>query len=509
MARLKHKLSEPPTPPERGVKAATFKLLLDTAMDIIKESGHIPSVAEAAARSRVSRATAYRYFPSRSALVTAVIDSSLGPVRKLASDNPNGRERVHELFLQTFPRFKEFEAQLRAAAQLSLEQWGLERAGLLEEEPYRRGHRVRILEHAIEPLAPLMRPSVRDRLHHALSVVYGIEPYVILKDIWGLRDREVERTALWMADALIDAALRESGQPTQGARMPRATRRPPEWFDTQYNNRARIPGHPAILQHWADASASALQQPGWVLDLAYGDDPSERLDILPAQGPGAPVFVYIHGGYWRALDKRDHAFIAPPLVEAGATVVMLNYALCPAVSIEHIVLQLVQALAWVHRRASEHGGDPARIVVAGHSAGGHLATMLLACDWPTVAADLPADLVKSALSISGLYELESLRHTPFLAPDLGLSEASALRLSPAAMPAPSCGSLVTVVGGDESEEFHRQAALISGAWGPRVVIAAESETGRNHMNVLDELANPLSSTHRRALELLGLCHGNP
>ena len=211
MARLKHKLSEPPVPPARGVKAATFRLLLDTAMDIIQKSGHIPSVAEVAVRSAVSRATAYRYFPSRSALVTAVIDSSLGPVRMLASDNPSGRERVHELFVQTFPRFKEFEPQLRAAAQLSLEQWALERAGLLEEEPYRRGHRVRILQHAIEPLAPLLRPAVRDRLHRALSVVYGIEPYVILKDIWGLPDREVERVALWMADALIDAALREPG----------------------------------------------------------------------------------------------------------------------------------------------------------------------------------------------------------------------------------------------------------------------------------------------------------
>jgi AcrR family transcriptional regulator len=211
MARLKHKLSEPPVPPARGVKAATFRLLLDTAMNIIQKSGHIPSVAEVAVRSKVSRATAYRYFPSRSVLVTAVIDSSLGPVRTLASDNPSGRERVHELFLQTFPRFKEFEPQLRAAAQLSLEQWALERAGLLEEEPYRRGHRVRILQHAIAPLAPSLRPAVRDRLHRALSVVYGIEPYVILKDIWGLPDRQVERTALWMADALIDAALRDSG----------------------------------------------------------------------------------------------------------------------------------------------------------------------------------------------------------------------------------------------------------------------------------------------------------
>lgn len=217
MMRLKHKLSEPPLPPERGVKAATYRLLMDTAMELMRQIGHIPSVAEVAVRSRVSRATAYRYFPSRSALITAVVDSSLGPVRALASDNPDGRQRVHELFVQTFPRFKEFEPQLRAAAQLSLEQWALERAGLLEEEPYRRGHRVRILQHAIEPLAPLMRPAMRDRLHRALSVVYGIEPYVILKDIWGLPDREVERIALWMADALIDAALRETG-PTPARR---------------------------------------------------------------------------------------------------------------------------------------------------------------------------------------------------------------------------------------------------------------------------------------------------
>ena len=208
MPRLKHKLSEPPIAPERGVKAATFHLLLDTAMELIRSDGHIPSVAEVAVRSKVSRATAYRYFTSRSALITAVIDSSLGPVRSLSSDNPDGRARVRELFTQTFPRFKEFEPQLRAAAQLSLEQWALERAGLLEEEPYRRGHRIRILEHAIAPL--LLTPTVRERLHRALSVVYGIEPFIILKDIWGLPDRDVERIALWMADALIDTALREA-----------------------------------------------------------------------------------------------------------------------------------------------------------------------------------------------------------------------------------------------------------------------------------------------------------
>jgi AcrR family transcriptional regulator len=209
-----------PAAPERGVKAATYRLLLDTAMSLIQSHGHVPSIAEVAVRSKVSRATAYRYFPSRGALTTAVIETSLGPVRILSSDKPDGRERVRELFTQTFPRFKEFEPQLRAAAQLSLEQSALERAGLLEEEPYRRGHRVRILEHAIAPLP--LPPAVRQRLHHALSVVYGIEPVIILKDIWGLGDREIHRIALWMADSLIDSALREA-QP-EGRRRPRAGR---------------------------------------------------------------------------------------------------------------------------------------------------------------------------------------------------------------------------------------------------------------------------------------------
>ena len=278
----------------------------------------------------------------------------------------------------------------------------------------------------------------------------------------------------------------------------------PAWYDDQYNSRARIPEHPAILQHWAEASASALQRSPTLREIAYGDGAGEQLDVFPALGVGSPVLVYIHGGYWRALGKRDQSFVAPPFVDAGAMVVLPDYALCPAVSIEHIVLQLVRALAWVHRHAGEHGGDPRRIVVAGHSAGGHLATMLLACDWRRVAPDLPADLVKAALSISGLCELEPLRHAPFLAPDLQLTAESARRLSPATFPAPR-GSLVTIVGGDESEEFHRQAALISQAWG-RTVIGAESVAHRNHMNVLHELAEPSSQTHRWGLRLLGLRH---
>ncbi len=280
-------------------------------------------------------------------------------------------------------------------------------------------------------------------------------------------------------------------------------RHSPAWFDAQYNNRARIPEHPAILRHWFEASVAARTRHPEMVEVAYGQTSRERVDVFPATSPGAPVLVYLHGGYWRALDKRDQSFVAPPFVDAGALVVLPDYDLCPAVTIEHIVLQTVQALAWVYRHARTYGGDPQRIVVAGHSAGGHLATMLLICDWQAVAADLPADLVKAVLSISGLYDLEPLRHTSFLAADLRLTKASARRLSPASMPAPR-GSLVTVVGGDESEEFLRQSALIASSWGAGTVLASACVAHRNHMNVLHALSDPGSVTHGWALRLLGI-----
>ena len=281
------------------------------------------------------------------------------------------------------------------------------------------------------------------------------------------------------------------------------TRPDPAWLDVQYNNRARIPEHAAIFERWAQASALAREKSLCHVDVAYGSGPAETLDVFTCAQPNAPVLVFIHGGWWRSLDKRDHSFVAPAFNQAGAMVVLPNYALCPAVTIETITLQMVQALAWVHRNAARYGGDPRRIVVAGHSAGGHLAAMLLSCRWADVAQDLSAQLVHSALSISGLFDLAPIRRTPFLQTDLRLTPASAKRLSPAGF-APPKGRLYATVGAQESEEFLRQNLLIREAWGARAVPVCEAVQGTNHLNVLHALADPQARLHRLALHLLGL-----
>ncbi|HEX2885996.1 TetR/AcrR family transcriptional regulator [Vineibacter terrae] len=206
--RSRRTLTLPPAGDD-GPRARTHRRLLAAAMQLVRR-GRTPSVAEVALSAGVSRATAYRYFPNRSTVIAAVVAESLGPVRSYEARASDGRQRLRELFRQTFPRFKEFEPHMRAALQLSLEHESLERVGLLEEPRYRRGFRRDLLRRAAAPLRPLLGRRRFDQLVKALSIVYGIEPYVVLKDIWGASDRDVEDIARWMLDALIDAALREA-----------------------------------------------------------------------------------------------------------------------------------------------------------------------------------------------------------------------------------------------------------------------------------------------------------
>jgi arylformamidase len=276
----------------------------------------------------------------------------------------------------------------------------------------------------------------------------------------------------------------------------------PQWLDSQYNNRALVPDHARHFMQWATASADARAAHPHFADLAYGDGAMEKLDVFPAGKKGAPVVVFIHGGYWRSLDKSDHSFIAPAFTNQGACVVVPNYALCPAVTIPQVVMQMVKALAWVYNNVQRHGGDPKRISVVGHSAGGHLAAMLLACDWPVYGKGLPVDLVKSALSISGLYDLEPLMHTPFLNDSLQLTPGQVQMASPALFPRPRQGVLYAVAGADESGEFIRHNQLIQTSWGKKTVPVCESIPGRNHFSVLEDLAMPWERLHQLASQLV-------
>lgn len=288
----------------------------------------------------------------------------------------------------------------------------------------------------------------------------------------------------------------------------------PAWLDAQYNNRALVPDHAQYFERWARDSKAARDQLVCLPDLAYGHGPGETLDLFPAQrrdsDPLAPVLVFIHGGYWRSLDKSDHSFLAPAFVKQGACVVIPNYALCPAVTIPDITLQMVQALAWTYRHIAVHGGDPRRISIVGHSAGGHLAAMLLACEWERFAPDLPEDLVYNALSISGVFDLEPLRHTPFLKDSLRLTPEQVRMASPAWLPKAlpdteeERGVLLSVAGGDESAEFQRQARLIRETWGEAVVPICETLPGLNHFSVLDALVRPRHRLNNLARQLLDL-----
>lgn len=274
------------------------------------------------------------------------------------------------------------------------------------------------------------------------------------------------------------------------------------WHDRMYNNRALVPAFQTHFDRWRATSAQARQSHRCMLDVAYGRGPNELLDIFPAAQSQAPVVIFIHGGYWRSLDKSEHSFVAPVFKAMGALTVVPNYALAPAVTVPEIVLQMVKAVAWTYRNIHRLGGDPQRIVVAGHSAGGHLAAMLLTCQWPVYAPDLPEHLIQRGLSISGLYELNSVMHTPFLQASLNLTPSQAAMASPAWLPAPPKGTLMTVAGGDESEAFTRHNHLIRQAWGERAVPVCEDLPGLNHFSVVEALTQPGHRLQQLAAQLV-------
>jgi arylformamidase len=266
-------------------------------------------------------------------------------------------------------------------------------------------------------------------------------------------------------------------------------------YEAEYNNRRRVPEHPAINARWQAASDACRGTARADLDLPYGPSERQRYDLFRAGSRPAPLVVYIHGGYWQRGERQSYAFLAPALNAAGFDLALPSYTLCPAASVMDIVAELRLFLAALWAKTRTHP------LVTGHSAGGHLTAAMVATDWSKVSG-VPADLVRAGIAISGVFELGPLIATSIN--DLvGLDEASARAASPLLWPPPPRGrTLVAAVGGEESAEFLRQSRAIADAWG-RAGAATECLVvpGTNHFTVVDALTDPASRLFARVAAL--------
>ncbi len=256
-------------------------------------------------------------------------------------------------------------------------------------------------------------------------------------------------------------------------------------LDAEYDPTRNVPEAATMMAEWSVRSQRTLDRLESRLGVRYGPTIEEYLDIFLAES-GAPVHIFLHGGYWRRFAARDFAWVAEPLVARGVSAIVVNYALCPTVSLSEIVRQTRAAIAWCHTHVEEIGGDPTRITLSGHSAGGHLVGMALATDW---AGDygLSTAPVRAALAVSGLFDLRPFPYT-YLQPALQLTTREVLALSPIDLEPRVTGPLTVAVGGAETAEFRRQSRELAASWGRHLRHCAYEEiAGANHFTALDAL----------------------
>ncbi len=276
-------------------------------------------------------------------------------------------------------------------------------------------------------------------------------------------------------------------------------------LDAQYDNRSRVPEHVDIHAAYQADGEAVLSEFDIRLDVAYGPSGEETLDIyLPENTGGAPINVFLHGGYWFSRHKNDFRFLARGLVPAGAILVIVNYALVPQVNLDELVRQCRAAVAWTFENIETFGGNPDRIFVSGHSAGGHLTVMMMATDWPVFGEGLPAGLVKGGCAISGIYDLEPIR-LGFMQETLGFTPEQVARNSPLTLKPATDAPLIVAVGGGESEEFLRQSETFADAWKNKgVPCETVIRAGLNHFTILGEFADPEGDLTRTTLKQMGL-----
>ncbi len=271
-------------------------------------------------------------------------------------------------------------------------------------------------------------------------------------------------------------------------------------YEAEYNNRARVPEHPEIFARWAreaeDYRAEAMKERRAELGLSYGSSLRQFIDLFSAlRAVTAPLALFIHGGYWRSLDPSLFSHMARGLNAHDVTVAVVGYDLCPEVTIAEIIEQIRHACLFLWLRTGQ------RMMIYGHSAGGHLAATMLATEWQARYPKAPPDLVPAAYSISGLFDLAPLVSIP-MAQDLRLDESEARSVSPLFWPAPKGRPFDAVVGALESSEFLRQSRTIADSWGKAgAQTRYEAIPGTNHFTVIDALADPHSAMVGRLAEL--------
>jgi arylformamidase len=265
-------------------------------------------------------------------------------------------------------------------------------------------------------------------------------------------------------------------------------------YEVEYNNRARVPENPALIAGWAK-DAAAFREDHPPRTIAYGAGVRHVIDFFPGDGNG-PIVVFIHGGYWQALDGSSFSHLAGGLNAHGLGVAIPSYDLCPNVTVDAIIGQIRMATRELARLGQ-------RLVVSGHSAGGHLAACMLATDWSAFDASLPSNPVIAAYAISGLFDLGPLVDTS-INKALGLDPTTARAASPLFWRPPTRGSLDAVVGEAESAEYFRQSRTIVDLWG-RAGVATRfgAVPGANHFTAIAPLSDPNSPMVLRLKELAG------
>jgi arylformamidase len=277
-----------------------------------------------------------------------------------------------------------------------------------------------------------------------------------------------------------------------------------EEIDREYNVEAMVPDMRPYLELFVGGSEKARHELDCVLNVRVGPTVDEAVDVFPAKQPGAPILVFIHGGYWRILSSKEFNLVARGPSAHGVTVVVTNYSLCPKVTIAEITRQSRAVIAWLSREARSFNGDPERIFVCGHSAGGQQVGMLVATDWPGEYG-LPRDVIKGGIPISGLFDLSPFRYS-WLQPKLLLTHELILQQSPL-FHIPLAGPpLLVSVGEEESAEFHRQSRDYLAAWraqGLRGELL--TQPGKNHFTAIEGLAEANSPFCQALIDFMTQC----